>query len=150
MNIVFTLNTVDEFENSIKDDFCQYLLKDIRDNILASVNMLKFQHKAVDILNTDIIQWNRKPANINMVYVLKLVVNNIVLIKGNKDDYMISINKKKLFPYSKTSLDVVVRYLDKGDLKDSPTLFVSNVFNKYTQEKIDDMWKEYIDFRVNM
>jgi len=149
MCIVFKLFIKNRFEDGIKIDFLDYLLNDIKNEILENTNMIKLQNNSINVLNADFIKWNSKPKHLDMDKVLDFIVNNIICENCGKGNYIIKFKNIK-FLNSKNMLEQVVRFIDKGDFNSNPTLFISKHFNKYTQYVINNMWAKYIIFRRNM
>lgn len=147
MRIEFLLTGNDKKEIELMDDFCMFLVREIRKDILNSVNEEKLQSKEKDILNASWIVWTRKPRKINMDRLLRFILNNIRYKKRKKHRYLIDINPKVLMPYSRNPIEQIARFIDKGNERSLGTNLFTRVFMRY-RLSINDYWKSFVSLRL--
>lgn len=147
MNIVFQLVSDDRDELKIMDDFCNYLVREIKQRLLLEMPVDKLISKEKDILNASWIQWTKKPNHINVIKLVKLIINNIRYRKRKGHKYLIEINPNILLPRSKTPIEQVARFLDKGNNVTFGTTFLSRVFMIY-RSSINNYWRSYASLRL--
>lgn len=121
--------------------FCRSLVKSIRYDILNGIIYKKFIDREKILLDATWIDWIDKPEELNMRYIVNLIVDNITY-KIIENDICIIYIKGNL-PMSNTKLETVARFLDKGNDDCPPTSFISKVTKKY-KRNIYKYWKSYI------
>ena len=153
MRIEFDMEELDITDTDLFVEFCKYTLNLVRD----SVNRLKYldqlKTKERNLLESDLIDWTKKPKNIDMTKLIGFISNHTVCIIRENSACVIMINQKTRFPNSKTKLSTVIKYLDKGDLYTVGTHSISNIFNSYKRNINshlnnfiqEDMYKRSID-----
>lgn len=152
MEIVFNIDITNKYEKRLVKGFCNYLVYNIQQDILSKANWLKVNNVINNILNCSWVVWKKKPKKLISYKIMKYIVNNIVCYKCKNNIYAIRIKHGMKFPNTQNQLDQIARYIDKGDIfeKVQPTLCISNVFNTYTQKRIDKMWYEYVVYCRNV
>lgn len=149
MRIEFNLVLSNEEESKIFPDFLEMLLDNIKSDIISESIPAKLNLLEQDMLNATWILWTSiKPKNINMVSVLHMIVRNIVVYERKNNNYVICINPMVMYPRTKTRLDTIARFIDKGTETCPATCTISRVFNKYNKTKIKDAWLDYINYRL--
>lgn len=146
MKIEFKLTSSNKKELAIIDDFCNLIVSNIKSDILNNTNLHKLSLYEDSIINADWIDWIRKPKYINMAKLIRYIVNHITYKSRKKHRYIIYIDNK-LIPNSKTPIDRLARFLDKGNEEYKGTFFISKVFMKYSIN-IDKYWKSYCSLRL--
>lgn len=152
VNIIFSLTDVNNSEKKYIKPFCEYLVYNIQQDIFKKANWLKINRKSDDILNCNWVSWKKKPKRLNMYRVMKLITKNIVCNKCKNDVYIIQVKNNVRFPNTRNTLEQIVRFIDKGNILEKvlPTMCISDVFNTYTQRKINRMWREYVIYCINV
>lgn len=125
----------------VLNDFCKSLVKSIKFDISNGLTYQKFIDREKILLDSTWINWINKPDNINMKFVVDLIISNIDY-KILKNDLCV-VYIKGYLPMSRTKLETVARFLDKGNDKCPPTSFISSVTHKY-KRNILGYWKSYI------
>lgn len=152
MEIIFNIDVTNKYEKRLVKRFCDYLVYNIQHDILSKTNWLKVNIVMNSILNCDWVVWKKKPKKLNSYKIMKYIVNNIVCYKCRNNMYSIKVKYGVKFPNTQNQLDQIVRYIDKGDVfkRVQSTICISNVFNMYTQKRIDEMWHEYVVYCRNV
>lgn len=141
MILQFKFEDLTNKHRTVLNDFCKSLVKSIKFDISNGLIYQKFIDREQILLDATWINWIEKPDNINMKFVVDLIINNIDY-KILKND-MCVIYIKGYLPMSRTKLETVARFLDKGNDKCPPTSFISSVTHKY-KRNILGYWKSYI------
>lgn len=147
MNLEFNIENFDKYEKRLIPEFCRELTNSIIHDVKINVKESKFQSREKDILDASFIEWYKKPELLKMYNLGILIANSIKCYRIDENLYSIKIDRKQYMPYSRTKLDVVARFLDKGDLTTPPMNFISSVFNKY-REDINKYWKSFVSIKL--
>lgn len=147
MKIEFKLNSSDNKELELVDDFCKSLISNIKSDILKSANFNKIKLYEDALLNAKWINWIKKPKRINMINLIKYIVDKITYRSRKKHRYIIYIKPTIMLPGSKTPLERVARFLDKGNEVYKGTFFINKVFMKY-RVNINNYWKSYVSIKL--
>lgn len=149
MRIEFDLVPSNDKESEILPDFLKMLLDNIKSDIMSESIPAKLNLLEHDLLNAEWILWTSvKPKNINMMSLLRMIVKNITIYARKNNNYIIRINPMIMYPGTKTKLDTIARFIDKGTETCPATCTISKVFNEYNESKIEDMWIDYINYRL--
>ena len=144
MIIEYRLETKNKEVAMVADDFCKFIVKNIRQDIVNSVNQEMIQSRETNVLEANWIDWNKKPKAIDMFKLVKFIVQNIGFKTRRKNTYVILINPKVNMPSSNTKLERVARFLDKGNDNSMPTSFLTSIFNRY-RSNMNEYWKAYVE-----
>lgn len=141
MILDFKFDDLTNKQRLVLNDFCKSLVKSIKFDILNGLIYQKFNDREKILLNASWVEWIDKPENLNMRYIVNLIVENIDYKILKEDKCIIYI--KGYLPGSRTKLEKVARFLDKGNDNCPPTAFISKIANKY-KRKIEKYWKAYL------
>jgi len=144
MRIEFEMEELGIEDNELFIAFCRYLLNSVRED----VNKYKYSEQIISkensLIESKAIDWIEKPKHLNMSKLVKFIANHIVCIIRENSLCVITINTKIRMPGSRTPLSVVVKYLDKGDLKTVGTHFIGSVFIEH-KRNIVSYWNEFLE-----
>lgn len=147
MRIEFELQYSSKDEMELRNDFCSFIVNNIKNDILRNINMSKILSKEYSILNASWISWINKPTSINFYSLIDKIVDSITFITRENSEYVILLNRKSLIPNSNTRLEKLARFIDKGNSAIKGTYFISSIFTKY-EENIQKYWKRYVSFKL--
>lgn len=147
MRIEFQLIGNNKEEIELMDEFCMFLVREIRKDILNSISMEKLQSKEKDILNASWIKWYDKPRKINMVKLLKFILRYIRYKERKRHRYLIDINPNVLMPYSKNPIEQIARFIDRGNERSLGSNLFNKVFMKY-RLSISNYWKSFVSLKL--
>lgn len=142
MEFKFEIDKMDKDEIEIIPNFCKYLLSEIKSDIIENISYIQMNKRKDYLINTKIINWIEKPKDINMHKICLFIVNSFVCKHIKNNVYSISINPMIKLPMSKTKIDKVARFLDKGNEQVQPTQFISKILRVY-MKNINKYWKLY-------
>jgi len=108
---------------------------------MEELNLQSIQIRADLLLSASWVRWNTLPRNINANKLCQDIVNCLE-VKQRKSVFTIELNKKKLMNNSRTTLEQVARFIDKGNEVVRGTYFLTNIMTRY-QVKIYNYWKAY-------
>lgn len=140
----------DKEEIQLMESFCNTLIKNMAHDIRSNINFQRLQVYEKKILNAKWIKWNsNKPKSINMLGLLESILDSIEYQRrNNTGEYAILFNSNMRLYGSRTSINRIARFIDKGN-ESIPGIYVfSNTFNKYSKN-IDQYWKAYIASKLN-
>jgi len=139
MKVTFEITNAKQ--HALARRFCQFVIKHLRDDILAETNFRSIQTRADLLLSASWIQWNKLPQNIDAK---RLCVDILKCLeyKQRKSTFTIEFSRKRLMNNSRTPLESVARYIDKGNDIVKGTYFITKVTTKY-QKKIYSYWRAY-------
>lgn len=141
MKIEFTI-LGDADESKLAIGFCKFLVRNIKKDILESINPEKMQMREEDLIDASWIKWVDIPKRINVYKLCKVIINNIIYKTRVGGRYVIEIDNSVYMKHSETRLEAVARFLDMGNNVTQPTGFINKVFMKY-RKNINDYWKAY-------
>lgn len=147
MEFKFEISKMDKDEIEIIPNFCEYLLSEIKSDIISNISYIQMNKRKKYLINSNFVNWIERPKNIDMHKFCIFIVNSFVCKNLNNNVYSISINKKVKFPKSKTSVDRIARLLDKGNEEIQPTQFISKILRIY-MKNINKYWKSYASNRL--
>lgn len=148
--IEYEVNPKNKEELQLADEFCKYIVKNIREEIYNNMIPDKMNLLEKDILEASWIYWTRgKPKNINVTKLIKYILNNLWYRKRGRTRYAIVISSTHYIPGTYVTPDAMARFLDKGNEVTPCTTFISRVFNKY-RDNINDYWKSYVSKKLGV
>lgn len=141
MKLRFQFKYINKDENKLLDDFCKSLVSSIQYDVLNGIIYSKFIKREPYLLNAPwMIYIYNKPTYLDMKWVVNQIVDNITY--KILEDNLCIIYIKGVLPGTKTELDKIARFLDKGTEEIPPTNFLSSVFLKYEKD-LNSYWKSY-------
>lgn len=129
--------------------FCKYIVSNIRRDIRNYAIAERLKSKESYLLNSGIISWTEKPEHIDFIKLLRVIARNIIGEIRIDKSCSIHIKDDVLLPRSATSLSKVVRFLDKGNLEEVGTYFLSRIFLKY-KRNIQSYWEDYVSYKTRL
>lgn len=121
--------------------FCEFIIKWLRADICRQTNMQKLQTRVDLLLSASWIDWIRKPTKLDAMSVCKTIVQCFEY-KNHQSHYIIYLNPNKLFPGTRTPVERISRFLDKGNDIVKGTYFISSILLHY-RKSIYRYWRAF-------
>lgn len=122
-------------------NFCEFIIRWIRSDILTKTNLDKLQIRVDMLSSASWIDWLSKPKKLDARNVCNQVIQCFEY-KKQKNEYVIYLNPYKLFPGTRTPIEKIARFLDKGNDAVSGTYFISSILSKYNKS-IYKYWRAF-------
>lgn len=148
MRIEFKLVGKDKEEADLMIPFCEFLVENLKKDIKRFTNIEKLQSYEKTLLSATWIRWIKKPAYLNMEWVLTEIIRSIRYYERRERVFVITIDQSKKLESSRTKLEKIVRFLDKGNISTAPSGMFSKIFNRY-QNNINRYWKAFIRHKLH-
>ena len=135
---------ISESEGKLIPHFCEWLCNVIFSNINNKINRKKVSLRLKYILEeVNWIHWNSDKYSLNVTDILNSISESIDFEEYQNNTWKIIINPNILIPYSNTSIERLVRFINFGDVKQRAT-GMFNLEHKYNHKELNKLWKIYI------
>lgn len=142
MIIEFELSPKSKNEAQLIIPFCKHILHNMRKDISNQIDIERYTPFEDKLLNASWIIWVEKPKTINIVQLLRFTLLNLRCAKRGESRYVIGF-KNTMLPNTRTRIDALVRFLDKGNEISQPTYVFTKIFNRY-RDNLDQYWRDYV------
>lgn len=135
---------ISETERDLIPHFCEWLCNIIFSNINNKINRKKVSLRLKYILDeVNWIHWNSDKYSLSVAEIFEAIAKSIDFESYQNNTWKIIINPNVLIPYSNTSIERLVRFINFGDMKQRAT-GMFNVEHKYNHKELNVLWKIYI------
>ena len=133
-----------EQERNFIPDFCNWLGVVIFSEINNKINRKKISLRMKYILEkVNWVNWNSDKYSLTTTDILNAIRNAIDYEEYKNNTWKIIINPNIFIPYSNTSIDRLVRFLNYGDYKQRGT-GMFNLEKQYDHKKLNQLWQLFL------
>lgn len=145
MCLYFQINTKDNDEQQLINDFLSFLVYSIRYEILtkAQQKIDVLEQKNQDIKKASWIKWKGNKKSIKAIKLIEQIAKNIVYTRLDDNKCLITINPYITVNGTNNKLEQFARFIDKGNDVSIKIPIITKVFLWY-QHNIQDVWKTFI------
>lgn len=137
-------NTTDE-EQDIIPDFCMWLCAILFSQINTKINRKKIGLRLDYILEKATwVNWNSDKYNLTVSEIMERIYDSLTYEQQRYNKWKIIINQNILIPYSNTSIDRLVRFINYGDNFQRATGMFTNLEKEYNHSKLHTLWNMYV------
>lgn len=138
------INLTDD-EQQLISAFNTWLCDVVFNKIYTKINRKKVSLRLNYILN-DVrwIQWQNNKYNITTKDIFMTIYNSLCCVRGRNNLYKLQINGNVLIPYSMTSIDRLVRFINYGDTKFRATGIFTRLENEFNHKMLNSMWQLFL------
>lgn len=145
MCLYFQINTKDNDEQQLINDFLSFLVYSIRYEILtkAQQKIDVLEQKNQDIKKASWIKWKNSKKELDAYKLIEQIAKNIVYMRLDDNRCLITINPYIIVNGTNNKLEQFARFIDKGNDVSIKIPIITKVFLWY-QHNIQDVWKTFI------
>lgn len=138
------LNTTDEEQDQVKE-FCYWLCSVLYSKIDTKINRRKISLRINYILEqVTWVKWNSDKYNLSVSAIMRAIRDSIDIEQQRDNMWKIQINPNILIPYSNTSIDRLIRFINYGDNKQRATGMFTNLEREFNHKELNSMWQLFI------
>lgn len=144
MLVQMQFTDITEPERDLIPDFCEWLCSVIFSDVNNKINRKKISLRMKYILESvDWVNWNSDKYSLTTMDILNSIKDAITFNEYKNNIWKIEINPNIIIPYSNTSIDRLVRFLNFGDSKQRGTGMFS-LEKKYDYKKLNSLWQIFL------
>ena len=138
------LNTTYEEQDQVKE-FCYWLCSVLYSKIDTKINRRKISLRINYILEqVTWVKWNSDKYNLSVSAIMRAIRDSIDIEQQRDNMWKIQINPNVLIPYSNTSIDRLIRFINYGDNKQRATGIFTNLEREFNHKELNSMWQLFI------
>lgn len=143
----FQFFDIDENEQEIIPDFCEWLYLQIYQIINTRINRRKIQLRLNYIQTVRWMHWKRKDV-ISVSEILELIFESLRYKSDNVNRWTIYTNSDIIIPNSYTSMDRLIRFINFGDINFKGTGMFTQFENYFSKQKLNNLWRIFVNNRL--
>ena len=133
-------------DNEVKQvsDFCNWLCNVIFAKINSKINKLKIDSRLDYILyKVTWINWKSNKEKITVNQIMETIFESLTYKEYRNNIWKLEINSDILIPYSNSSIERLVRFLDYGNNDVKGMGLFSVLQNEFNHKKLNSLWQIY-------
>lgn len=108
----FKIHFDQEINQSLYNDYCEFLFEEIKKSVKMLINPLKYRARENLVLKSSVIKWtSKKPKSINLISYVESCLE-MVRVKG---EFVIRVRDDQVVRGSKTKVKTLIRLLEYGN-----------------------------------
>lgn len=142
--LIVDFSQLDSVHEEYIPQFLDLLVRTIRSEVMSNLNLIYLNSKSTHLCNAVWMRWYHKPKRINMMKLVKLILDNLRWTKLNSSMYKIYVDPRATLPHSSNSLDQVARWIEFGDQNVCRPMFFISHAESLIKPLINKYWKSFI------
>ena len=150
MLLQFQFTNTTQEEREVIPDFCEWLCDILFSKINTKINRKKISLRLNYILEqVNWINWGKNKYSLSTSDIIDAIYESITYKQYKDNIWKIFIDTNILIPYSYTSIDRLIRFINYGDNKQRGTGIFPGLEQDYNFKQLNGLWEIYCMKNLN-